>query len=306
MKARSAIAALALVAASLVAVEAGVRWCGVVDFPIYALDDHVGYQPQPAQSGRFLGTNRWVFNDRGLGVEAPWRPSDKTDVVVIGNSVVLGGNPYDQQDKLAPLIQAQLGASCAVWPVATGGWSTVNELRFLERNPDIVAATDFFVWEYMAHGMTRPTLWRGDELFPTRRPLWATGYLLRKLYFEHFPPSFKQAPATAASVAENYARFEAMVAKLSRTGGRQPPGIVFLYPDRNQLEGARLGLEWLSDRPQVNRIAAAHGLLVVDVASQPQWVDALYRDDVHPTREGNAVLADILARAIHQALGGGC
>lgn len=302
--------ALAAIGALLVVVEVTVRALGLVDFPIYTVDPDIGYFLQPNQAGAFLGKNRWVFNDRSLGVGAAWQPSHRTNVVVIGNSVVLGGNPYDQKDKVVPLIQSQLGATCAVWPVATGGWSTVNETRFLERNPDIVQGTDLFVWEYAAHGLTRPTAWRGEELFPTQRPLWATGYLLRKPLFERFPPPPNLVPATAATVADNYARFEQMLAQLSVPRSdkklRKPTGIIFLYPDRNQLEGARLGLEWLPDRARIERIAAAHGLTVIDVSSQPQWTDSMYRDDVHPTPAGNAALAAILAPVIRQALGGGC
>lgn len=294
----------------LLVIEATVRAVGLVDFPIYALDHDIGYLPRSNQSGAFIGTNRWVFNDRSLGVGAAWRPHDRTNIVVIGNSVVLGGNPYDQQDKVVPLIQSQLEVSCAVWPVATGGWSTVNETRFLERNPDIVSGADFFLWQYAAHGLTRPTPWRGEELFPTQRPLWATGYVLRKMLFEWFPPPPLLVSATAESVADNYARFEEMLVKLSlpKPGGNphKPAGVIFLYPDRSQLEGAHLGLEWLPDRARIDRIAATHGLTVIDVSKQPQWTDAMYRDDVHPTRAGNAALARILAHAIRQALGGRC
>ena len=290
--------------ALLVVTEVVVRSAGLVDFPIYQVDDHVGYLPQPNQAGTLMHARHWVFNDRSMGIATPWKASDKTDILLIGNSVVLGGTPYDQIDKIAPLMQSRLAAACAVWPVATGGWSAVNALNFLERNPDLVDGTDFFVWEYMAHGLTRPTPWLGETKFPTRTPLWAGGYVVHKWFVEWLAAPPPQGLATAATVADNYRRFDAMLARLSRAD--QPAGIVLLYPDRNQLAGARLGLEWMPERPRIERMAHEHGLLVVDVSSQPEWTDALYRDDVHPTREGNVVLAGILVRAVRLALGGGC
>ncbi len=298
--------ALAAGLALLVAAEVIVRGVGLVDFPVYAVDSQVGYYPQPNQAGRLMQKRHWVFNDRSMGIAAPWKATDKTDILLIGNSVVLGGTPYDQPAKVTPLMQSQLAATCAVWPVATGGWSAVNALNFLERNTDIVDGNDFFVWEYMAHGLTRPTAWLGEAKFPTHTPLWAGGYVMHKWLDEWIASPPAQVPATAATVADNYQRFEAMLSRLARAGHRRGSGIVLLYPDRNQLAGARLGLEWMPERPRIERMARDHGLLIVDVASQPQWTDTLYRDDVHPTPQGNAVLAGILVRAVRQALGGGC
>ena len=152
-KPRWAVVALASLAL-LVLTELGVRVAGLVDFPTYLRDDYFGYVPRPEQSGRFLTTNAWFFNDRSMGVAEPWRPQpERTDILLIGNSIVLGGNPYDQKDKLGPLVQSLLNATCKVWPVAAGGWSTVNEFRFLERRPDVAAGADFFIWEVMAYQM---------------------------------------------------------------------------------------------------------------------------------------------------------
>lgn len=309
MSRRSGRLALATGLALLVVTEVAVRALGLVDFPIYAVHGDIGYFPQPNQSGAFLGRNRWVFNERSMGIETPWKPSGRTtDVLLIGNSVVLGGNNYDQPDKVAPQMQRHVGAQCAIWPVATGGWGTVNEYRFLERHPDIVEGTDFFVWEIMAHQMAGPQRWTRETAIPTQHPWWATGYVVRKLLQDQFPqwtlPAPERHSVSDAELANYYQRFELMLDRLSRASGRQPAGIVFLYPDRQQLQGARQGLEWLTDRPQIERIAAAHHLVLIDVTRYPQWTDAMYRDQVHPTAQGNAVLANILTQALRLDLPG--
>ncbi len=298
--------ALLAVVALFAVVEVGVRSLGLVDFPIYAVDDSVGYFPQPNQAGAFLGKNRWVFNGSSMGIEAPWKPSDRTDVLLIGNSVILGGNNYDQPDKVAPLMQMRVDAKCAIWPVATGGWGTVNEYRFLDRHPDIVEGADFFVWEIMAHQMAGPQSWTRETATPTQHPWWATGYVVRKLLHDKFPqwklPEPERRSISAAELANYYQQFEAMLERLQRASRRKPAGIIFLYPDRQQLQGARQGLEWFTERDRIERIAASHGLVLIDITSYPQWTDAMYRDQVHPTAEGNAVLAEILGQRLRQLL----
>ena len=79
---------------------------------------------------------------------------------------------------------------------------------------------------------------------------------------------------------------------------RAPAGIIVLYPDRRELALARQGLEWLPDRAWVEGLAAAHRLRVIDLARDQRWSQASYRAPVHPTREGNALIAEIVAAEI--------
>ncbi|MFM9916354.1 MAG: hypothetical protein ACKVOX_11145 [Rhizobacter sp.] len=284
--------------------ELGVRVAGMVDFPVYVRDSQFGYAPEPNQAGRFLRQNQWVFNDRSMGVEARWQPSARTDILLIGNSIVLGGNPYDQKDKLAPLMQARLRSSCAVWPVAAGGWTNVNEFRFLESHADVVAGADFFVWEYMAYQMGDMNPWVRETAHPTDRPIWATGYVVRKALDQRFPSTPRFVLQDPAQAAGNYARFEAMITRLVEASGRKPAGIIFLYPDQQQLALARSGAEWLPDRAEVERLAARQGVLLLDITGFSQWTAAMYKDGIHPTREGNSVLASILSDAVRKRSAG--
>lgn len=286
--------------ALLVVAEIGMREAGLVDFPVYVRDEHFGYAPAPNQAGRFLNQNAWYFNDRGMGVGDAWHPTAATDVVVIGNSIILGGNVYDQKDKVVPQIQSRLNSACTAWPVAAGGWTTVNEYRYLERHPDIVAGADFFVWEVMAHQMGGLNRWAHETVHPTRRPVWATGYVVRKALDQRFPSTPRFVLRDPLEAAQNYRQFERMLGRLSAAGGRTPAGIIFLYPDQEQLAAFRGGLEWLPDRALWQDLATKHHVVLIDIASYTQWTASLYRDGIHPTREGNAVLASILAESIRR------
>ncbi len=202
--------------------EAAIRLSGLIDFPTYSADDRIGYMINPNQSGKFLEKNAWIFNNRGMGVAEPWNPALRPNLLLIGNSVVMGGNPYNQPDKLGPRLQALEDGSFAVWPIAVGGWSDVNETVYLEENPDVAASANFFVWEYMAGGLTGLSQWRGDYVFPRSPPACATWYVLRRYVLPKFIRfNMSELPPTGDMKQANFARFEAEIAILSKATPQQ-------------------------------------------------------------------------------------
>src|SRR6476620_6499984 len=153
MTTKTVVARLVFFTVSLLAAaELISRLSGIVDVPTYSVDDEIGYIPAPNQSGRFLNRNAWVFNDRSMGTGKNWDPTKRQNLLLIGNSIVIGGNPLDQKERLGTLIEKNLNGKYDVWPVAAGGWSNVNETVYLNRNPDVVSHANFFVWEYMDGG----------------------------------------------------------------------------------------------------------------------------------------------------------
>jgi hypothetical protein len=280
-----------------------VRLSGIVDVPVYSADGGIGYAIRPNQSGRFLDKNAWAFNDRGMPIAANWNPSLHPNLLLIGNSVIMGGNPYDQSQKVTPLLQQQLGPSYSVWPLAIGGWTNVNESVYLERNPDVAAKANFFIWEYMSGGLSGLSRWRGDSVFPTHKPLWATWYVFERYVAPRFADVDRnELPPTGRMTADNLALFEQHVTGLSRATGSAHPGVILLYPTEKEYLAAQRGEEWLPERDAVQRICGEHGLLLVDLAKSPAWNATLYRDGTHPTAEGNRVLASVLKAAVEREL----
>jgi hypothetical protein len=296
------IKAILVLTFALIATETGVRLSGISDVPTYAVGGDIGYIPKPSQSGKFLNKNSWVFNDRSMGTESRWTPTRRPNILLIGNSIVMGGNPYAQNDKLGPLIQRGVGERYAVWPIAAGGWTNVNEIAYLEKNPDVVMANNFFIWEYMSGGLSQLSQWRGEYVWPSKKPMWAAWYVLRRYVFPRFISfNINELPPTGHINASNLANFEYEISKLSSAAGKKTPGIIFLYPDKAQLLAAKNGMEWLPERKIIENVAATHGLRIVDVARSPEWNEGLYRDGTHPTPEGNTVLARILTAAVTDA-----
>jgi len=289
--------------ATLVFGEAAVREAGLVDFPIYAVDNEIGYIPKPNQHGCFLNSRCWVFNDRSMGTATAWNPRLHPNVLLIGNSIVMGGSPYDQHDKLGELVQQKLGAAYSIWPIAAGGWSNVNEAVYLERHPEVLQETQFFVWEFMTGGVSQLSTWAGEYVWPQERPHWALWYALRRYALPRlFNFNMNELPPQGALNPVNLAKFEATLAKISQATGRMQPGILFLYPSKAQLQTARQGREWLPERQELQRLSHRYGLKLLDVSTYPEWTEAQYREGTHPTVAGNRVLAEILSAAIKDCL----
>jgi hypothetical protein len=287
--------------ASVVVIEIALRVAGLVDFPVYQVDDGIGYVIRPNQSGAFLRTHSWVFNDRSMGTAAMWDPTKRPDLLMIGNSIVMGGNPYAQSDKLGALVQRQLGDRVAVWPIAVGGWTEVNETVYLERNPDVASTAGFFVWVVLRGGLSQLAPWRGDYVFPRERPLSATWYVLRRYVVSRFISfNMSELPPQGALTAENLNKFEAMIARLSEAASRPVAGILVLYPGEADLTAARRGNEWLPERAELERIAETYGLRILDLSKRHEWNSAQYRDGTHPTVEGNRLLANIIASTVSE------
>jgi hypothetical protein len=107
---------LALVLGAFGASEAALRYLGVDGFPLYLDSKALGYVPAPSQSGSFMG-RKWAFNSISMGVKQEFTPSDRA-LLLIGDSIVLGGNSFDQAQRLGPKLSQLTGRP--VWPISAG------------------------------------------------------------------------------------------------------------------------------------------------------------------------------------------
>lgn len=294
---RRAFIAVALIVISL---EFTIRAAGLVDVPIYKIGSDIQYIPQPNQSGTFLDKNDWHFNNLSMPIGVDFLPTHPS-IFLIGNSIVMGGQPYKQKDKLTPQMQSLLGHEPVIWPIATGGWTEINEIAYLSNHREIEESADYIVWEYMTGGLSRATPWAGEYTFPIHKPAYATYYVLRRYVMPRVFPStaaMNELPVTGEATKENIDKFDAEIGHLTHHIGRPGKGFIWLYPDASQLKTARDGAEWLPERHTIEELAQKHGLRIVDIATMPEWKATLYREGIHPTVEGNRVLATILAREI--------
>ena len=101
--------------------EGCVRALWMVDFALYEANAQIGYIPAANQQGSFLNKNDWQFNALHMGAPA-FAPNPARDVLLVGDSLVYGGNAYSQSQRLGPTLQAQLqvAGGCGLFPRAVG------------------------------------------------------------------------------------------------------------------------------------------------------------------------------------------
>jgi len=279
----------------LVLAEAGLRMSGAIDFATYDADPKIGYVPKPNQSGSFLNSRDWALNDRAFAARQDWseRSPGRKDMLVVGDSVVWGGNPCA---KRAPWAQPgkQLGPSWQVWPASAGGWSIVNALEFMRRNIDVYRSADLVVWVINSGDMQPLATFDSDLAHPRARPASALVHYLDKYALSRLKtsntaenPAIEDGARIEPSVLEAFSSF----VRNERSGDT----LIVIYPDLDDLT---------VQAADFRRYAAAFAELCqnkvhcVDVSTQGSWGKTMYRDGIHPSGAGNGALAAIIGNQI--------
>lgn len=285
MKVNKTSATLSL-AALLIGIEIAVRASGLVDFPLYDANKEIGYIPKPSQAGSFLHKNIWQFNSLSMG-SGPFKPSSGIDVLLIGDSVVLGGNPYKQQDRLGPVLQIE--SKHAVWPISAGSWSISNELIYLKAHPDVLKDIDTFIFVLNSGDFQGPSSWGCETTHPREYPYSAAYYVFKKYIYDFQPCTGVLKELTVAegdwkTALKEFFEFETVKGK---------PVSFFLYPNKKESAGS---IEvstfegYAADLLQASN-GRAH---VFSIFRDPRWSEQFFRDEIHPTVEGTKVLASII------------
>jgi len=300
------------ICATLVATaEVGLRLSGITDFALYDTDAEIGYVLRPNQSGAFLNRNTWAINDLSMAA-GPFRPHLKaSDVLLIGDSIVWGGNPLSQPDRLGPCLEAA-APRCAVWPSCAGSWAALNEITWMQRHPQVLEAVTDLVWVWNTGDFAGRSQWASDLTHPRSRPWSATWYCLDKYLLARFLPAPTPAPAPATSTqaipVPVDGQVEASILRdiagfLDDARSRHPALRVtlVLYPNKAQLSEPIGGPYSFTSvyhalTALVEHLHPAPGrVILLDARTIPGWNQTCYRDDIHPTPEGNRLMARWLA-----------
>lgn len=249
----------------------------ILDFPLYETDATVGYWPKANQKGNFLLTHDWVFNQNSMGVANKYNNSTRYDVLLVGDSVVYGGNPFRQRDKLGPIIAHDTGWE--VWPAAAGGWALQNELSFLERNASVVSHADAIVFVFNKGDFDEPASWTSESTHPRTYPHSYLWYALQKCCER---PNADPPAELRVQKQDVFGRW------LNFNRASKVPVIVIAYSaiaERND------GCRW------VPRKFEAVGNWFCYTDSGPALAED-YRDPVHPSVKGNKRLAKFVISAV--------
>jgi hypothetical protein len=279
---------LAAVVVSVVMAETVPRALGMVDFPIYEVNDRIGYIPAPFQSGSFLNKNEWYLNSLSMASVEEFAPSENIDdVLLIGDSIVWGGNGYRWEDRLAEQMKTMTAAQ--VWSVSAGSWAIVNELNYLEDHPEVVQDVDRLVFIVNEGDFGAPSSWRSPYTHPREKPISAFFYLLNKYILE---PDVAPTPENLLVAAED------PIEKLHSFVDSCECSVDFwIYPTRAEVNGKKTRLSTGEMRMTLRSVLPENR--IHEVIDLEGWSDDIYKDSIHPTLEGFGILAGAISEEIN-------
>ena len=279
---------VALVFAGLVIAELATRISGIVDFPVYQRSGEIGYFLTASQHGKFLGRNRWFVNADGFNNDQPFTATHPYTVLV-GDSVVYGGNPVDYADRIGT-ISSEL-AQQNVWTAALGGWSLYNELAYISARKQIISQADHLVFVFDNGDLEGLASWGGEFIHPTAHPMLAFPYALKRYLIPRLfnLNSTPELPAIPQPVSHN--KSLDWQRQLDDLLAYYPGKIMFvLYPDQETC--ARTNL-WQDQTREIRQYIARHQdrIFILDVQQIKGWDAGDYRDGIHPNSKGDQLLA---------------
>jgi len=278
---------LASIVAFFLLAEICVRAMGMVDFPLYDANSKIGYIPSVNQRGSFLNINDWEFNELHMGASA-FKPNQSHDVLLVGDSIVYGGNHLKQNERLGPRLQDVYRGG--VWPISAGSWALRNELAYLRMNPKVPANVKkiVFVLNSGDFGDTASS-WACESTHPRTRPRVAMWYLFNKYIY-----SLEKCGDTPLDLEVPYGNLETELKSFMMAYSDK--SVFVLYPSRSELLNIDLAKNNFEKGVKLlQTVGAAH---IVHVNQDKRWNTYFYRDDIHPSAEGNQVLALIITNAL--------
>lgn len=267
--------------------ELCVRLVGLTDFPVYTANNSIGYIPSPSQSGSYLRTNDWIFNSKSMGA-GEFLPSAKTDVLLVGDSIVLGGNPYKQKDRLASRLNQIDPGRYMFWPISAGSWALQNELTYLDKNKDVVAKVDEIWFVLNSADFGEPSSWACELTHPTHTPYLGVAYVFQKFLY-----SFERCDLVDASMKVQ-GKDVASALKQFLVESKIPVKF-FLYINKKEYADESQARQFIDSASNfLQSVGAKH----VSVNPRDGWPVTLFRDNIHPTPEGTEILARNIFRSM--------
>lgn len=272
--------------------EAAVQFFGLVEGPVYQANNQIGYIPAPNQTGAFMRTHNWRFNEYSMGA-GPFQPDSKRfNLLLVGDSLVLGGNPLAEPERLGPQLEKLTGWQ--VWPISAGSWAMQNELTYMRQHPAILEKMDAIVIVSNSGDFSVPSSWASDLTHPLHHPFPGLVYLVRKYVFH------ESAPEVMPEMKVALRDWQSDLHEFSRSF--QKPIFIFMYPDLPEFHDADKRQSLLDSKIPMIQAQLGDAAKIYKVADDTHWNETLYRDGIHPSGNGNLVLAEILQRDMCQSV----
>ncbi|MDX2100199.1 MAG: SGNH/GDSL hydrolase family protein [Leptolyngbyaceae cyanobacterium bins.59] len=307
----------------LVGGEIGLRLFGFGHPALLQADPNMGYRYQPNQNLRRFG-KRIVYNQYSQRSEpiSLEKPPGTLRILMVGDSLLNGGNPTDQSQTITELFENHLreaGFEAEVLNASAGSWGMGNRLGYLQEFG--VFQSDAVILQIASHDLTQPTStskWIGVDLnYPDRAPLLAWQELfVRYLWpflsvrppFNHFlvNPRVSEIPVSVDPNHDLRQNQQLLKATILLLREKKVPVYVLFIPETRDLrvEGEpeayqKFKAKAMQQKNDFLQLLRSLQVPVIDV--YPAWTQLpasemlrYYRDYVHVNEAGNAAIAKTL------------
>ncbi|TAE28685.1 MAG: hypothetical protein EAZ91_14450 [Cytophagales bacterium] len=271
------------------------RYYGLTNFPLTIASKDFEYISKPNQDVRIY-RNRFVTNEFSMRSEAI-SPTDTTVVLLLGDSVVNGGNSIDQDCLASSILEkklsVQLKRKVRVLNISAKTWSPDNNVAYLKRFGTFGA--DMVVLVANSGDAFDPMTFQSvvgispDHIDKNSDFAWAK--IIQK-GLPNVTPSFRREDTIdKAPIAEGKPELIAGFARLRQLANQlHVPFVVFMHQQMTELAAGKL---------------EAGGVAIVDFCKSQQiqvvqsnFRESSYQDVIHLNCEGQQELASTLQPVI--------
>ncbi|MFK7788352.1 MAG: SGNH/GDSL hydrolase family protein, partial [Phycisphaeraceae bacterium] len=280
------------------------------DPPLSIADPEIEYLFKPSQDVSRFG-NRIKYN--AYSMRADDFSLEKTNeqelrVLVLGDSVANGGSQTDQSELATQLVQArlseQLGRPVIVGNISAGSWGPGNVLAYVKRHglfdADVVALV---ISSHDASDVPdfKPIVDVSPD-FPGTKPALALEELIFRYLPRYLPGKAKPVESDAEELQpKEFTAIEDLEKLIQLIQEADVPMIILQHASRDELaDGYDPG------HGAIAKVAESAKVPTVELG--PSFEAAInagknvYRDNIHPNAQGQAVLAEALEEAILETL----
>lgn len=271
--------------------------------PLTVADPTIEYLFAPNQSVNRFGNN---FSTNAFSMRSPpfvqkKHNADEIRVLVFGDSVINGGSLTDQANLATSLALGELSGRnvSVVGNVSAGSWGPPNHLAYIERFGLFDA--DVVVLVYSSHDYFDVPSFQplNPSTHPTETPWLAITEGLHRYLPRYLPSPPASRPKSLLEQEQEADADEELHTLYSILRSSVQHVYCVLWPDRDEALGGIHKPGYL----QLSNVAEEHGVPVIDIGGrlvglEEQKIRSLYRDRIHPTNEGQQLLADVLVEIV--------
>lgn len=277
-------------------------------------DADTGYRFRPNQIVFRFGkkTEYNQYSQRSEPINAN-KPPGILRILMVGDSVLNGGNQTDQKETITELLEALLTTKkhpVEVLNASASSWGIGNEWGYIRKFGTL--ESDAVILEISTHDLTQPTS-KSERLgkdpnYPTQAPLLALQEAWTRYIFPQLTISFKSkiAPAEAPppSPLEADLQFtqnmQELKALAQEVNDQKTPFFVMFMP---QLDNLLPTVNTPKYKTEFLKLCKEIQVPVIDVHTNwsnlpPATVKTYFRDNPHPNVFGNQAAADLLFKQL--------